>query len=238
MGLKKELTVQSCTATRLTYFKIRQRVGSCYHRSLWQTAPCVFVRQHRSGPFHLTATLHPAPLLYRRGKWTPFYPLWSKVMTQFDIPQKYFKDQRRKCGDLLEKTCSAPPPPPNPLPCTTTPQKIISMDWGSGGGWCHGYKVKWPLTTKMFAKSLFPCSLFSWQNTNSSYSSLNLCDLSFQKNRCNRPDLPSSHHRCSHMIVSSIFWLHLERIRHDPEDCKGTRLRFQQRRDDRRSLKL
>ena len=106
MGLKKELTVQSCTATRLTYFKIRQRVGSCYHRSLWQTAPCVFVRQHRSGPFHLTATLHPAPLLYRRGKWTPFYPLWSKVTTQFDIPQKYFKDQRRKCGDLLEKTCS------------------------------------------------------------------------------------------------------------------------------------
>ena len=116
MGLKKELTVQSCTATRLTYFKIRQRVGSCYHRSLWQTAPCVFVRQHRSGPFHLTATLHPASLLYRRGKWTPFYPLWSKVTTQFDIPQKYFKDQRRKCGDLLEKTCSAPPPPQTPSP--------------------------------------------------------------------------------------------------------------------------
>ena len=131
MGLKKELTVQSCTATRLTYFKIRQRVGSCYHRSLWQTAPCVFVRQHRSGPFHLTATLHPAPLLYRRGKWTPFYPLWSKVTTQFDIPQKYFKDQRRKCGDLLEKTCSAPPPPPKPPPLHHHPAEnhIYGLRW-------------------------------------------------------------------------------------------------------------
>ena len=69
-------------------------------------------QQHRSGPFHLTATLHLAPLLYRRGKLTPFYLLWSKVPTQSDIPQKDFKDQRRQCGDPSENTCQ----PPNPTP--------------------------------------------------------------------------------------------------------------------------
>ena len=87
-------------------------MGSCYHRLSGNKC-----QQHRSGPFHLTATLHPAPLLCRWGQLTPFYPLRSKVPTQSDIPQKYFKDQRRKCGDLLEKTCPAPPPkPPSPAP--------------------------------------------------------------------------------------------------------------------------
>ena len=101
-----------------------------------------------SGPFHLTATLHSAPLLYRRGKLTPFYPL-LKVPTQSDTPQKYFKDQRCQCGDPSEKNLPAPP--------STLPQSIdMIFCGGGGGGWCRGYQVKWPHTTKMFAKSLFP----------------------------------------------------------------------------------
>ena len=174
-------------------------------------------QQHRSGPFHLTTTLHPAPLLYRRGKLTPFYPLRSKVPTQSDIPQKYFKDQRRQCGDPSEKTCQCPP-------------RVVVVVGGA-------LEIKWNGPSQR--KFLFPQQGFSsWQNTNSSYGSLKLYDLSFQKNRCSRPDLPSSHHRCFHMIVSSILWLHLERTRHDPGDCKGTWLEFQLRRNDSRLLNL
>ena len=130
MSLKKELNVHSCTAACLTYFKIKQRVGSCYHRL--SDNKC---QQHRSGPFHLTATLHPAPLLYRRGKLTPCYLLRSKVPTQSDIPQKYFEDQRRQCGNPSEKTCQCPPPPPPPPPSIDT----IFCWGGGGGGWCLGY---------------------------------------------------------------------------------------------------
>ena len=182
-------------------------------------------QQHRSGPFHLTATLHPAPLLCRRVKLTFFYPLRSKVLTQSGIPQKYFKDQRRQCGDPSEKTLPVPPPPPT---------SIYRYDflWGGGGGG----GVPWILSEMDPHNENFCFS--SWQNTNSSYSSLKLCDLSFQKNRCSRPDLPSSSHRCFHMIVSSILWPQLERTQHDPEDCKGTSLEFQLRRNDSRLLNL
>ena len=182
MSLKKELTVHSCTAARLTYFKIKQWVGRCCHRSLWQTAPCVFVRQQmpatqvRAIPSNShTPPCHPAPLVYRRDKLTPFYSLWSKVPTQSDIPQKDFKDQRRQCGD--------------------------------------------------------------------GNSSLNLCDFSFQKIVAIVTIYPL---RITDVSIwssiiwnrSSIFWPHLERTQHDPEDCKGTRLGFQLRRNDSRLLNL
>ena len=107
-------------------------------------------QQHRSGPFHLTATLHPAPLLYRRGKLTPFYPLRSKVPTQSDIPQKYFKDQRRQCGDPSEKTCQCPPPPPNPT-------LIYRYDflWG----WWWWWVVPWRLSEMVPHNENF-CEIF------------------------------------------------------------------------------
>ena len=66
--------------------------------------------QVRAIPFNSHTPPCPSPL-YRRGKLTPFYPLRSKVPTQSDNPHKYFKDQRRQCGDPSEKTCQGPPPP-------------------------------------------------------------------------------------------------------------------------------
>ena len=106
-------------------------MGSCYHRL--SDNKC---QQHRSGPFHLTATLHPAPLLYRRGKLTPCYLLRSKVPTQSDIPQKYFEDQRRQCGNPSEKTCQCPPPP--------SPTSIYRYDFLLG--WWWWWVVPWILS--------------------------------------------------------------------------------------------
>ena len=192
-------------------------------------------QQHRSGPFHLTATLHPAPLLCRWGKLTPFYPLWSKVRTQSDIPQKYFKDQRRKCGDLLEKTCPAPPNPP-PLHHHPAENHIYGLRW-----W---WVVPWILSemashNENFCEIFVPAAgLFLVIK-----HKFKLQQFEFVRLVISKKSLQSSQSTlfASQMFPydrSSIFWLHLERTRHDPGDCKGTGLRFQLRGDDSRLLNL
>ena len=141
MGLKKELTVQSCTATCLTYFKIRQRVGSCCHRSLWQTAPCVFVRQQmpatqiRAIPFNSHTPPCPSPLQTRQvdSLLPPTVKSTDTIRYSSEIFQRSKASMRWPLG---KKLASAPPPPPPPQ----------SIDNDFLWGWWWWWVVPWILS--------------------------------------------------------------------------------------------
>ena len=143
MGLKKELTVHSCTATRLTYVKIRQRVGSYYHRSLWQTAPCVFVRQQmpatqvRAIPFNShTPTL---PLSSTdEVSWLPFTRYGQKYRHNPIFLRNISKIKGVNAVTPRKKLASVPPPP------TPNPTSIYRYDflWG----WWWWWVVPWRLS--------------------------------------------------------------------------------------------
>ena len=142
MGLKKELTVQSCTATCLTYFKIRQRVGSCYHRSLWQTAPCVFVRQQmpatqvRAIPFNSHTPPCPSPLQTRYVD--SLLPATVKSTDTIRYSSEIFQRSKASMRWPLGKNLPVSPPP------TPNPTSIYRYDflWG----WWWWWVVPWRLS--------------------------------------------------------------------------------------------